>query len=354
MTTMPSYEEYGHHEPVLPTPVDPMNAALPIDTGVRLELYRLQQEIRLFEKRAYDLFLKGLVKGTSHLSLGQEAIAAGFGAAMRPDDWTFATYRGHAHTLARRVPMTPVMAELLGRANGLLGGKGGSMHLTSVEHGVMGSYAIIGAHLCVANGAAWTAQVHATGQVAVAFFGDGTTNIGAFHEALNFAKVWNLPTVFVCENNLYMEYTPIGHVTAVANPAADRAAAYGLESIIVDGNDADAVYNLAAKALDRARAGGGPSLIEAQTYRHGGHSRADPGKYRPQEEVDAWLERDPIPMYHQRLLGLGIGEGDLATITTEVAAAVETATQEAVDGPIPDLDSVFTDVWADGGSSWRN
>ena len=354
MTTMPSYEEYGHHEPVFPTPVDPMNAALPIDTGVRLELYRLQQEIRLFEKRAYDLFLKGLVKGTSHLSLGQEAIAAGFGASMRPDDWTFATYRGHAHTLARGVPMTPVMAELLGRANGLLSGKGGSMHLTSVEHGVMGSYAIVGAHLCVANGAAWTAQLYATGQVAVAFFGDGTTNIGAFHEALNFAKAWNLPTVFVCENNLYMEYTPIGDVAAVPNPAADRAGAYGLESIVVDGNDADAVYSTAVEVLERARSGGGPSLVEAKTYRHGGHSRADPGKYRPREEVDAWLERDPIPMYHQRLLGLGIDEGDLTTITTEVAAAVEAATQEAVDGPIPDLDSIFTDVWADGGSSWRN
>ena len=178
-------------------------------------MYEIQQQVRQFEKRAYDLFLKGLVKGTSHLSLGQEAIAAGFGAAMRHDDWTFATYRGHAHTIARGVPLTPIMAELLGRANGLMGGKGGSMHLTSVEHGVMGSYAIIGAHLCVANGAAWTSQFNETGQVAVAFFGDGTTNIGAFHEAVNFAKVWNLPTVFVCENNLYMEYTSIGDVVPV-------------------------------------------------------------------------------------------------------------------------------------------
>ncbi len=354
MTTMPSYEEYGNHDPVLPDPLDTTNAELPIDLETRLDLYRLQQEIRLFEKRAYDLFLRGLVKGTSHLSLGQEAIAAGFGAAMRPDDWTFATYRGHAHTLARGVPMTPVLAELLGRANGLLGGKGGSMHLTSVEHGVMGSYAIIGAHLCVANGAAWTAQYNETGQVAVAFFGDGTTNIGAFHEAVNFAKVWNLPTVFVCENNLYMEYTSIGHVSPVANPAADRAAAYGLDSIVVDGNDADAVYSVATTALDRARNGGGPSLIEAKTYRHGGHSRADPGKYRPEEEVAAWMDRDPIPMYHQRLLALGVDESRLSTIATETAAAVETATQEATDGPLPDLASIYTDVWADGGWQWRN
>ncbi|MDH3301995.1 MAG: thiamine pyrophosphate-dependent dehydrogenase E1 component subunit alpha [Acidimicrobiia bacterium] len=354
MTTMPSYEEYGKHDPILPDPVDTSNAELPIDVETRLDLYRLQQEIRLFEKRAYDLFLRGLVKGTSHLSLGQEAIAAGFGAAMRHDDWTFATYRGHAHTLARRVPMAPVLAELLGRANGLLGGKGGSMHLTSVEHGVMGSYAIIGAHLCVANGAAWTSQYNKTGQVAVAFFGDGTTNIGAFHEAVNFASVWNLPTVFVCENNLYMEYTSIGQVSPVLNPAADRAAAYGLESIVVDGNDADAVYTVASTALDRARNGGGPSLIEAKTYRHGGHSRADPGKYRPDEEVDAWMDRDPIPMYHQRLLGLGVDEGRLSAIATQTAAAVETATQEAIDGPLPDLAAIYTDVWADGGWQWRN
>ena len=204
---MPSYEDYGNHTPVFPQPVDRENAKLPIPEEVRLKLFRVQQEIRQFEKRAYDMFLQGLVKGTSHLSLGQEAIAAGFGVAMRKDDWTFATYRGRAHTLARGVPITPVMAEFLGRENGLMGGKGGSMHLTSVEHGVMGSYAIIGAHLCVANGAAWTSQFNDTGQVAVAFFGDGTTNIGAFHEAVNFAAVWNLPTVFVCENNLYMEYT---------------------------------------------------------------------------------------------------------------------------------------------------
>ena len=354
MTTMPSHEEYGRHDPVLPGPVDHSNAELPIELPVRLQMYRMQQEIRLFAKRAYDLFLQGLVKGTSHLSAGQEAVATGFAAAMRADDWTFATYRGHAHTLARGVPMGPIMAELLGRANGLLGGKGGSMHLTSVEHGMMGSYAIIGAHLCVANGAAWTSQLKGTGQVAVAFFGDGTTNIGAFHEALNFAKVWNLPTVFVCENNLYMEYTPIAQVTAVPNPAADRAAAYGLKSIIVDGNDADAVHVAARDALARARAGDGPSLVEAQTYRHGGHSRADPGTYRPDEEVQAWLERDPIPMYHQRLLQLGVDESELARIVTETTEQVDLATQEAVAGAIPAPETVLQDVWADGSSTWRN
>ncbi|MDE3064920.1 MAG: thiamine pyrophosphate-dependent dehydrogenase E1 component subunit alpha, partial [Acidobacteriota bacterium] len=211
------------------------------DLASRVAMYRTQVALRQFEQRAYDLFLENLVKGTSHLSLGQEAIAAGFAAAMRPDDWTFATYRGHAHTLARGVEMTPVLAELLGRANGLMAGKGGSMHLTSVEHGVMGSYAIIGAHLPIACGAAWSAQYRGTDPVAVCFFGDGSVNIGAFHEALNFAAIWKLPVVFVCENNLWMEYTRTSEVTAVAHPAADRAAAYGLESIIVDGNDADAV-----------------------------------------------------------------------------------------------------------------
>jgi pyruvate dehydrogenase E1 component alpha subunit len=222
-------------------------AAPEIDVGreTRLELYRLQLELRYCEKRAYDLFLQNLIKGTSHLSLGQEAIAAAFGVAMRPNDWTFCTYRGHAHTLARGASMAGVLGELMGRQCGLLGGKGGSMHLTDVEKGAMGSYAIIGAHLPVAAGAAWSAQYRGTDQVAVCFFGDGTTNIGAFHEALNFAAVWKLPVIFVCENNLYMEYTPIGAVTAVPNPAADRAAAYGLESILVDGNDADDVYKTA-------------------------------------------------------------------------------------------------------------
>ena len=320
----------------------------------KIAMYRSQVALRQFEQRAYDLFLEGYVKGTSHLSIGQEAIAAGVAATMNPTDWTFATYRGHAHTLARGVPMMPVFAELMGRTNGLMAGKGGSMHLTSVEHGMMGSYAIVGAHLPIANGAAWSAKYRGTGQVAVCFFGDGTTNIGAFHEALNLAAVWTLPVVFVCENNMYMEYTPIADVTAVAHPAADRASAYGLEAIVVDGNDADAVYRVALAALARARAGDGPSLIEAETYRHGGHSRADPGKYRPQVEVDEWLARDPVATYRERLLGLGVAAAVLDDIDAEVRAAVEQATTEATAGPPPGLDLVEKDVWANGGASWRN
>ncbi len=310
--------------------------------------------MRQFEKRAYDLFMRQLVKGTSHLSLGMEAIAAGFGTAMRGGDYTFATYRGHAHTLARGVPMTPVLAELLGRANGLMAGKGGSMHLTSVEHGMMGSYAIIGSHLTIANGAAWSAQYRGSGQVAVCFFGDGTTNIGAFHEALNYAAVYKLPVVFVCENNLYMEYTPIGDITAVPRPGADRAAAYGLAPSVIDGNDADECYLTACAALDRARSGAGPSLIEAVTYRHGGHSRADPGKYRPQPEVDAWKAYDPVTIYRGRLERLGVDPASLDVIDKQVTEAVDLATEQAIAGDLPSPASALTDVWADGGSSWRN
>src|SRR5258706_11892390 len=261
-----------------------------IGEAKRLELYRSQMRIRDAEQRAYDLFLQNLVKGTSHLSLGQEAIAAGFGCAMRPRDLSFCTYRGHAHTLARGVSVEKVLGELMQRDNGLMRGKGGSMHLVSEEHGVMGSYAIIGAHLPIACGAAWRAQYRGDKDVSVCFFGDGTTNIGAFHEALNFAVVWKLPVIFVCENNLYMEYTPIGDVTAVADPAAGRASAYGLESIIGNGQDGDEVYRIAKRAFDKARSGGGPSLIEFKTYRYSGHSRADPAKYHPAREPQDWRE----------------------------------------------------------------
>jgi TPP-dependent pyruvate/acetoin dehydrogenase alpha subunit len=325
-----------------------------LDETTRLALYRSLLEIRLVEKRAYDLFVQNLVKGTSHLALGQEAVAAGFGVAMRTDDYTFCTYRGHHHTLARGAPMVGVLGELMGRKCGLMGGKGGSMHLTSVRHGVMGSYAIVGAHLPIAAGAAWSAQYRGSGQVAVCFFGDGTTNIGAFHEALNLAAVWKLPVIFVCENNLYMEYTPIASVTAVEHPAAGRAAAYGLDSVIVDGNDADAVYRLARSTIARARAGGGPALIEAKTYRHSGHSRADPAKYRPAGELEEWLKRDPVTRYRERLVADGVAEAALRDIEAACVRAVDEATEGAKASPPSSVDVVEHDLWADGGSAWRN
>jgi acetoin:2,6-dichlorophenolindophenol oxidoreductase subunit alpha len=320
----------------------------------RIAMYELQYRLRVFEKRAYDLFLQNLVKGTSHLALGQEAVAAAFATAMRPNDWTFCTYRGHDHTIARGVSMEGCMAELLGRANGVLKGKGGSMHLGEADKYAMGSYAIIGAQLCIALGAGWTSQYKKTQQVSVCFFGDGTTNIGAFHEALNFAAVWKLPVVFVCENNLYMEYTAIGEVTAVKRPAADRAASYGLEPIVVDGNDADACYLVAETAYERARCGEGPSLIEALTYRHGGHSRADPAKYRPDAEVAAWMKKDPLPMYRARLLADGFDAAALDAIEAAAQIEIDAATEGAKNGPLPSADEIEQDTWADGTSTWRN
>ena len=311
-------------------------------------------ELRQFEKRAYDLFLQNLVKGTTHLGTGQEAVAAGVSQAMNDDDYMFTTYRGHNHVLARGTPMTPVMAELLGRENGLMHGKGGSMHLLDVSRGILGAYAIIGAQLVIANGSAWSAVYRGTKQVTVAFLGDGATNIGAFHEALNLAAVWKLPVIFVCENNQYMEYTAIGTVTAVPRPAADRAASYGLDPVVVDGNDVEAVYRTAQTAIGRARDGGGPSLIEAITYRHGGHSRADPGKYRPAEEVKEWLARDPLPAYRQVLIGRGVDEATLDAIDKNARDAVDRATEEAKAGPEPRLELAATNVWADGGHAWRN
>src|ERR1700741_5066916 len=320
----------------------------------RLELYRTQVVIREAEQRAYDLFLQNLVKGTSRLSLGQEAVAAGFAVGMQKGDLSFCTYRGHAHTLARGVPVEKVLGELMQRDNGLMRGKGGSMHLTSEEHGVMGSYAIIGAHLPIACGAAWRAQYRGDKDVSVCFFGDGTTNIGAFHEALNFAAVWKLPVIFVCENNLYMEYTPIGDVTAVPSPAGDRASAYGLEKIVIDGNDADIVYRTATAAYEKARSDGGPSLIECLTYRHSGHSRADPAKYRPEGELEKWKQRDPIKIYRERLKQFGISDDAIAKIDANGKRIVDEATEACKAAPNPPMDILTTDVYAAGGWAWGN
>jgi len=250
--------------------------------------------------------------------------------------------------------MGPVLAELLGRSNGLLAGKGGSMHLTSVERGVMGSYAIIGAQLCIACGAAWSAQFRGTDQITVAFMGDGATNIGAFHEALNFAAVFKLPVVFVCENNLYMEYTPISAVTAVEHPAADRAAAYSLPRIVIDGNDVLTVRDEVARAVAKARTGEGPSIIECMTYRHYGHSRTDPAKYRPEGELEQWLMRDPVKVLRGRLVEWGIPEGEIEQIEANAQRIVTDAIEAAKNAPLSDPSEAFTDVWADGGSQWRN
>ena len=321
---------------------------------VRVALYKSLVETRACEKRAYDLFLQNLVKGTSHLALGQEAVAAGVAQAMRPDDYAFLTFRGHHHAIARGMSMTSVLGELMGRQCGAMAGKGGSMHLASAAHNVMASYAILGSQLTIANGAAWSAQYRGTDQIVISFFGDGTANIGAFHEAINLAAVWKLPTIFICENNVYMEYTRTEDVTPVKYPAADRAPAYGLEPIVIDGNDADVVYTTTKKAIDRARRGEGPAIIECLTYRMSGHSRADPAKYRPEGELEVWKQRDPVTNYRRRLLDLGFDKSLLSKIEADANAAVERATEEAKASPVPAVETAFTDVWADGGNSWRN
>ncbi|MEU9656258.1 thiamine pyrophosphate-dependent dehydrogenase E1 component subunit alpha [Streptomyces chartreusis] len=318
-----------------------------------LAAYEQMTVIRRTEKAAHDLFLQGLVKGTTHLAAGHEAVAVGASAALRPDDYVFATYRGHHHAMARGATPEECLAELMSRATGLCGAKGGSMHLTKASTGMLGSYAIVGAHLPMAAGAAWSARLRGTDQIAVAFFGDGATNIGAFHEALNLAAVWKLPVLFVCENNLYMEYTPIADVTAVPRPAADRAPAYGIEGEVVDGNDVVAVQEAVARLAARARAGDGPALLEAQTYRHFGHSRADPATYRPAEEVERWLKHDPLDLARGRLVEMGVSEAVLGEADERATTVVQQAVEAAKAAPPPDPDQALTDVWADGGAAWR-
>lgn len=329
------------------------DTAAPVDVATLLGWYEQMAVIRGTEKAAHDLFLRGLVKGTTHLAAGHEAVAVGASAALRPDDYVFATYRGHHHAIARGATPEGCLAELMQRRTGVCRAKGGSMHLTQADHGMLGSYAIVGAHLPMAAGAAWSAQLRGTGQVAVAFFGDGATNIGAFHEALNLASVWKLPVVFVCENNRYMEYTPIDSVTSVPNPAADRAAANGMPGVLVDGNDVVAVRDAMSVAVHRARSGEGPSVLEALTYRHFGHSRTDPGAYRPAEEVQEWLARDPLLVARRRLEVQGTPEADIDAAAERAAAAVAAAVEAAMAAPPADPAQAFTDVWADGGSAWR-
>jgi TPP-dependent pyruvate/acetoin dehydrogenase alpha subunit len=324
-----------------------------VDPDELLALYEQMAVIRRTEKAAHDLFLSGLVKGTTHLAAGHEAIAVGASAALRPDDYVFATYRGHHHAMARGATPEECLAELMSRATGLCKAKGGSMHLTKAADNMLGSYAIVGAHLPMAVGAAWSARLRGTGQLAVAFFGDGATNIGAFHEALNLAAVWKLPVLFVCENNLYMEYTPIADVTAVARPAADRAPAYGIPGEVVDGNDVVAVKETVTRLAGRARAGDGPALLEAETYRHFGHSRTDPATYRPAEEVERWLKHDPLDLARGRLLELGVPEATVTAADERARDVVQKAVEAAKNAPPPDPREALTDVWADGGAAWR-
>ncbi len=301
--------------------------------------------IRAFEDRVSDLYAQGAFKGTTHLCSGQEAVAVGAAQAARPGDVMTCTYRGHGHCLAWGMSPEAALAEILGRATGCCRGRGGTMHLTDLPRGILGSFAIVGAGLPVAAGAAWAAKIRATSQVAFTFFGDGATNIGAFHETLNLAAVWKLPLVFVCENNLYGEYTPLAASTPVAD-LAERAASYALPSEIVDGNDIAAVYEAALRARALAVGGGGPTLLEMKTYRQKGHSRGDPGAYRPKDEVATWLGRDPIARWQTQLIEDGLLDATAqAALAARVSERIERATAAALAAPLPSADEVARDVY---------
>ncbi len=324
------------------------------DVDHELALYEQMSFTRAFLEKIDVLYRQGRVHGPAHLGLGQEAIAVGVGSVLTPRDNSIGTYRGHAHALARGASPEAILAELLGKAGGICAGKGGSMHITSVEHGYYGSYAIVGAHLPIASGLAWASKIKRTDAVTVCFFGDGAVNIGAFHEAVNLAAIWKLPVLFVCENNQYMEYTPIGSVIPTTRPAADKAAAYGLPSIVVDGNDVHAVRTVIADAIAVARRGGGPALIEADTYRLKGHSAADAGAYRPAAEVESWKSRDPLLVQRAVLQRAGVAPTAADEIDARVRVEINELAERVLLAPDADGAAVWTDLWSDGGSRWRN
>lgn len=311
-----------------------------------VDLLARMLEIRFFEEHVQDLFRLSLVRGSTHLCQGQEAICVGVCSALRQGDTMTCTYRGHGAVLAMGAELDASFGEILGRAGGLCGGRGGSMHLTDVTKGALGSNAIVGAHLPIMVGAALSASYLGTGAVSVAFFGDGATNIGAFHESLNLASVWKLPAVFVIENNQYGEYSPLATTTPISR-LADRAASYGMPGVFVDGNDVVAVRAVALQAVERARAGEGPTLIEADTYRQQGHSRSDPATYRPAGELDRWLARDPIRLLEAAMTAGGEGAQERVRVVREAAAArVAEARERALSWPEPDVAERLKDVFA--------
>jgi acetoin:2,6-dichlorophenolindophenol oxidoreductase subunit alpha len=289
--------------------------------------------IRLFEQAMHKLFLDGQVHGTTHLAAGQEAVPVGVCMALDPGDYVAGTYRGHGHALAKGTAPEPLAAEMLGRATGVCGGRAGSMNVIDLEHGLVGCFGIVGGSIAAATGAALTAK--RKGGVAVAFFGDGATNQGYFHECLNFAQVLRLPVVFVCENNFYGEFTPMHQVTAGAAISA-RGAAYGIPARVVDGNDLLAVEQAAVEAVAVARSGGGPSLLECQTYRHYGHSKSDPATYRPKGELESWLERDPLIVTRARLVEAGVEDEQLDEAAERAKETMSRASEAALAAPYPD------------------
>ena len=318
-----------------------------LSASVRQHMLLRMLEIRSCEERIQELFLENVIRGTTHLCIGQEAVSVGMAALIdaKRGDTVTCTYRGHGHALALGISLNSLMAEMMGKAAGCCKGKGGSMHLTDMEIGLIGTFAIVGAGLPITNGAALTAQIKKTGAVSLSIFGDGTANIGAWHEAVNLAAVWKLPAVFLCENNLYGEYSSYESTAPVPN-VADRASAYGIPGVIVDGQDAEAVYGVVQTAVERARRGEGPTLIEAKTYRYKGHSRSDPAPYRPAGELDEWLKRDPILVLSQRMIAdQQLTERDLEQMRKQAETSVQAATEWALAQPYPSNEAAFEDVW---------
>jgi TPP-dependent pyruvate/acetoin dehydrogenase alpha subunit len=324
--------------------------------GDRLEQLVRMIEIRAVEERIQRLFTEGEVRGSTHLCSGQEAVAVGIARSIRPDDIVTCTYRGHGQALALGVTPLQVIGEICGRTVGCAGGLGGSMHLVEPSVGLLPTFAIVGAGLPVACGAALAAQARGTDRVAIAVFGDGASNIGAFHESLNFAAIRKLPVVFICENNLYGEYSAM-HKTTPVEHIAHRAAGYGMPGIVVDGQDIDTVAAAVGEAVARARAGKGPTLLEMKTYRYSGHSRSDPGTYRPAGELDAWKKRDPIDLFAQRLADdKTIELGKLDELRAGIVASVERATAEALAAPTPATSEILLHVSGDsaeGDGRWN-
>ena len=312
----------------------------------RIRWYEQMLEIRLFEEKVQELFMEGLVEGTTHLCQGQEAVPVGAVSALREDDYMTITYRGHGHALARGIPIEACFAEMMGRTTGCCKGVGGSMHLTDVSKGLLGAFAIVGAGLPVAVGAAHSARLQGRDSVALTFFGDGATNIGTFHEALNLASVWKAPTVFIIENNLYGEFTPMRETTPL-DDLADRAKAYAIPGVVVDGQDVEAVHSATSEAIARARAGDGPSLLEMKTYRYRGHSKSDPARYRPEGELDAWKDRDPLTILGERLADDGhLAESDQAALRETTQRTIDEIADRAKTAPFPTLEETRNYVYA--------